>query len=99
MARKTESFKLEESKKVIVLYDNIEPSAAEQTLINYYLSNGFMPMLETKKKGKTVAEMREDLKADEETLKKFNTLYDEKGGFHKACKVYAEWKKANKTKK
>ena len=98
MARKTASFKLNNEKKVIVLYDNVEQSTAEKNLVEYYLKNGYTPMFETKKKGKTVAEMRKDLESDKETLEKFNAAYNEKNGFHSACKIYTTWKKENKNK-
>lgn len=108
MARKADSYKLVEKAikdrktketktiKCIVLYNNVEPTPAEQKMIDFYLLNGYTPMFEEKKSGKKVAEMREEM--DKETLEKFDAAYNnkEKGGFHKACKIYAEWKKANK---
>ena len=52
MARKTASFKLNNEKKIIVLYDNVEQSTAEKNLVEYYLKNGYTPMFETKKLSK-----------------------------------------------
>lgn len=106
MARKAESYKLvektvkdrksKESKtvKCIVLYNNVEPTPAEQKMIDFYLLNGYTPMFEEKKCGIKVEEMRKEM--DEKTLEKFNAAYKEKGGFHKACKIYADWKKTKK---
>lgn len=96
MAHKATSFKLNEKKKIIIIYTNVEPSKAEQTLIDFYLTNGYAPMLEEKKAGKSVADMRKELNADAETLKKFNEAYDKKNGFFEACKIYGEWAKKNK---
>lgn len=102
MAHKAESFKLTKKKtkkgevNIIVLYTNVEISPAEQMLIDRYLNLGYEPMFEEKKAGKSVAEMREELKADADALAKFETVYKEKNGFFKACKVYGEWKKNNK---
>lgn len=102
MAHKAESFKIgtKKTKKgevnVIVLYTNVEANPAEQMLIDRYLKMGFEPLFEEKKASVRVAEMRKDLKKDPDTLAKFEETYKEKNGFHKACKIYAEWKKNNK---
>lgn len=96
MAHKAKSFKLDQKKKVIVIYTNIE-EPAEKPLVDYYLNAGFTPMFEEKKPTKTVSDMRKELKADANALKAFEDAYKEKdGGFFKACKIYADWKKANK---
>lgn len=106
MAKKPKSFRLDEAKKQIIIFDNVVASPAEVDLKNYYLSNGYKPMTETKKAGITVAEMRKALKKDPEALAKFNELYKtkekvknpetgkEEVGFHRACKFFTEWKKA-----
>lgn len=106
MAHKAESFRVGKKivKKgkekvevdVIVLYTNVEANPAEQMLIDRYLKMGYEPMFEEKKASVSVAEMRKDLKQDAETLAKFEEVYKAKNGFHKACKIYAEWKKAQK---
>lgn len=102
MAHKAESFKVATKKtkkgevNVIVLYTNVEANPAEQMLIDRYLKMGFEPMFEEKKASVSVADMRKDLKADAEALAKFEEAYKVKNGFHKACKIYAEWKKAQK---
>jgi len=100
MAHKAKSFKLDQKKKVIVIYTNVEVSA-EKPLIDYYLNAGFTPMFEEKKPAKTVDEMRKELlKADENLYNAFEDAYHDKdGGFFKACKIYTEWKKENKKKK
>lgn len=110
MARKAESYKLVEktvidrktkgtkTENCIVLYNNVEPTPAEQKMIDFYLLKGYTPMFEEKKKGATVAQMRADMKGTE-YAERFETAYNEKGGFHKACKIYAEWKKAKKESK
>lgn len=95
MAHKPTSFKLNEKKKVIVIYTNVE-AAAEKQLIDFYLGQGYKPMFEDKKAAKTVEEMRKELSADKEMLDKFNAEYEKKNGFFSACKVYAEWKKSAK---
>ena len=102
MAHKAESFKVATKKtkkgevNVIVLYTNVEANPAEQMLIDRYLKMGFEPMFEEKKASLSVADMRKDLKKDEEALAQFEEAYKEKNGFHKACKIYANWKKAQK---
>ena len=102
MAHKAESYKVATKKtkkgevNVIVLYTNVEANPAEQMLIDRYLKMGFEPMFEEKKASVSVADMRKDLKKDEEALAQFEEAYKEKNGFHKACKIYANWKKAQK---
>ena len=100
MAHKAESFRLEKktSKNVIVLYTNVEPNSAEQMLIDRYLNMGYEPKFEEKKASKSVEEMRAEMATDEEALAKFNEAYSKKSGFFDACKVYADWKKAKKSK-
>ena len=47
-------------------------------------------------------DMREEMKDDPETLKKFNDTYankDDKKAFFKACKIYSDWAKAQKKAK
>ena len=110
MAHKAQSFKVEkktikkrQNKKtistevnVIILYTNVEPSPAEQMLINRYLDMGYEPMFEEKKTSLSVAEMRDELKNDADAKAKFEEAYKQKNGFFKACKVYSEWKKNSK---
>ena len=106
MAHKAESFRVgkktvkkgkeKEEVDVIILYANVEANPAEQMLIDRYLKMGFEPMFEEKKASVSVADMRKELKADAETLAKFEEAYAVKNGFHKACKIYAEWKKNQK---
>ena len=98
MARKPESFRIIEDEKVIVLYENVEPSKMEERLIDYYLSKGYLPKIETKKKGITVDEMRAELEANPDTLADFEAAYKDKEGFYKATKIYTEWKKTQKEK-
>lgn len=92
MATKAKSFRIIEKKKAIVIYTNVEEIESEKPLIEIYLKAGYTPMIEEKKKGTTVAEMREEMKYDEKALADFNKAYGEKGGFHSACKVYTKWK-------
>ena len=105
MAKKIQSFRIDEKKKAIIIYNNVEPIAAEETLKMFYLNNGYRPLIDEKKKGITVDEMIAELESDKEALKKFEELYgckdkkaiaEKKAGFHAACKFYNEWKKANK---
>ena len=96
MAKKAETFRIIEKKKEIILYTNVELNPAEEKLKEYYLSHGYEPKFEEKKKGITVGEMREELKKDVDTYNAFEQAYKEKGGFHKACKIYTAWKKEHK---
>lgn len=99
MAHKPESFRIDEKKKVIVLYTNETQSDAEKTLIQSYLMGGYTPKMEEKKPAKTVAEMKKELSADENALKEFEAIYKSKAkgkGFFGACKYYGEWAKKNK---
>ena len=95
MAHKAESFKVDEKKKAIIIYTNVAATPAEETAKAFYMQNGYAPMFEEKKKGATVAQMRADMKGTE-FAERFEAAYKEKGGFHTACKIYAEWKKAKK---
>ena len=97
MAHKPTSFKLDEKKKAIIIYTNVEVEA-EKSLIELYLKSGYAPMFSEKKSSKTVKDMRKELSADEEALKKFNEIYEQKNGFFDACKFYSNWKKEQKTK-
>ena len=95
--------------KTIVLYTNVRIEA-ETDLINFYLDRGYQPKYEEKKDSIKVADMRKELAVDKEALDKFNEAYAKKitknmtkeekkeAGFFGACKVYTEWKKANKEK-
>ena len=104
MAHKAESFRIGKKivKKgkekvevdVIILYTNVQANIAEQMLIDRYLKMGYEPMFEEKKASVSVNEMRNELKQDEETLAKFEEIYKQKNGFHKACKIYSDWKKS-----
>lgn len=100
MAHKPKSFKLNEKKKQIIIYTNVD-APAEGFLRDRYMNMGYEAMFEEKKPSKSVAEMREELEADPEALKAFNEAYASKGkgknvGFFKACKIYTDWKKNNK---
>lgn len=100
MAHKPKSFKLNEKKRQIIIYSNVD-APAEEFLKNRYLDMGYEPLFEEKKSTKSVADMKAELKADPEALKAFNEAYASKGkgkdvGFFKACKIYTEWKKNNK---
>lgn len=98
MAHKAKSFKLNQKKKVIVIYTNVD-EPAEKPLVDYYLNAGFSPMFDEKKPTKSVADMRKELEADKNALKAFNDAYgnkEDKKAFFKACKIYSDWKKANK---
>lgn len=102
MAKKIQSFRIDEKKKAIIIYTNVEPIAAEETVKTFYLNKGYMPLLEEKKKGITVEEMREEMKDDIKALEEFNKLYtckdkkkieEKKAGFHAACKFFNKWVK------
>lgn len=114
MAKKFESFRLDEKKHAIILYTNAAPSVIEEEkpLRDYYLNNGWFPMKEEKKKT-TVEMMRSHFENDKEALAEFNRLYalkeneitevgkngKKKTGFHLAAKYHADYVKAHKQKK
>lgn len=98
MAKKPQSFKINEKKKEIILYTNVEQNNAEKELIKFYLTSGYSPKMEEKKKSPTVAEMRKQMKSEPNTLELFEKAYKEKNGFHKAMKIYSDFIKRNKTK-
>lgn len=106
MAHKAKSFKLVEKKdkstgvvvkRNIVIYTNVD-EPAEKMLIDFYLQQGYTPMFEEKKPPMSVKEMKDNLKNDEEALKKFEEAYGKKD-FFGACKVHSTWKKEQKKKK
>lgn len=96
MAKKAQSFKVDNKKKVIVIYNNVEQTDGERTVIEFYLKQGYTPKFDDKAKSKTVAEMKAELEQDEEALANFKNAYAEKNGFHNACKIYTDWVKAQK---
>ena len=102
MARNASSFRLIKDKKVIVIYSNEVPSPAEETLIKFYLGDGYTPKMEEKKPGIKIKEMRKKLEKDApDVLEKFNKAYnnkEDKKAFFNACKVYSDWEKAQKNK-
>lgn len=113
MAHKATSYDIRTSKKTgknfLVLYDNVEPTAAEQKMIDRFISMGYEVRFEEKKVGKTKAEMLEELKNDAEAKTEFEDYYSgkrkmyNKDGtelqqFFAACKVYQAWAKKNKKK-
>lgn len=112
MAHKAKSYYLgatKAGKHYIVLYDNIEPTPAEQQVIDRFIGLGYDVKFEEKKTSKTVAEMLKDLKNDAAALQEFNAYYnkektmEDKNGkelqaFFAACKVYQEWVKKQKNK-
>lgn len=101
MAKKAESFKVIAKTKTIILYTNVEQNDAEKTLIEFYLNNGYTPKFEEKKEGKSVEDMRKEMKDDVETLKNFNDTYgnkEDKKAFFNACKIYTKWVKDKKAK-
>lgn len=98
MARKANSFKVNDKEREIIIYSNVEQPPVESNLVAFYLTNGYKPKFEEKKKGKTVSEMRAELKVlGDDKLAEFNRLYkikadkkdkNSKSGFHLACKYY-----------
>jgi hypothetical protein len=95
MASKPKSFRVDEKKQTIVLYTNVERPKAEDMLVQFYLKQGFKALVEEKKKGKTVSQMKKEMKGTE-ALKEFEKAYESEGGFFEACKIYNKWKKENK---
>lgn len=106
MAKKPQTFRIIPEDKIIVIYTNCteQEKQAEKELRLFYLNAGYQVKLEEKKKGKSVDEMRAELKKkDEAALKEFNRIYelkltkdkeeDKERGFFGACKYYNEWKK------
>ena len=108
MARKAESFKIDEKTKSIIVYTNVEQNPAEEKAMKMYVSMGYTLKFAEKKATMGIEEMRAELEADTEALNKFNEVYATKAkknatkkeksevGFFGACKVYNEWKKNNK---
>ena len=98
------SYRLDDKEKVITIYTNAteEEKAKEKELREFYLLNGYKPVL-AKKNTLTIAKMRKNLSGDEEALAKFEKLYAEKTtkkdpkfgetGMGKATKFYNDWKK------
>ena len=111
MAHKATSFKVDDKKKAIIVYTNVEAPAGEKTMIEFYLGMGYTLLFEEKKKSKGIPEMREELGADPEALAKFNEIYNTKPaenatkkeksevGFFGACKFYTDWVKKQKKSK
>lgn len=101
MAHKATAFSVNQKKKIITIYTNIEMNPAEKGVYEFYLANGYTPVFCEKKDGITVKVMRDTLKNDKKALDEFNDIYkskDKDKGFFGACKYFNEWKKANKIK-
>lgn len=96
MARREKTFSVNEEKKIITIWTNLEENAEDEKSINWYVRHGYTPKLAQKKPSVKVAEIREELKNAPDTLNEFNAKYKEKGGFHNAMKFYNDWKKAQK---
>ena len=103
MARNASSFRVVKGKKIIVLYNNITPTPAEETLIKMYVSDGYTPKFEEKKAGISVGDMRKKLEKEApEVFAQFNEAYekkDDKMAFFNACKIYTDWEKSQKKAK
>lgn len=112
MAHKAQSYYIGTTKKgknFIALYDNVEPTAAEQKMIDRFISQGYEVRFEEKKASQKVEDMKAALAADAEALAKFEAIYkgDEKvfkkdgkeqTAFFAACAFFNDWKKKNKKK-
>jgi len=95
------NYKVKGNKVIANIAELTEKEIAE---IKNYMALGFT--LEKKKATKTVTveDMRKALADDAATLKAFNEAYADNAaakdfkdtGFAKACKIYTEWKKAQK---
>lgn len=113
MAHKPESFRVDAKKKTITIYTNIEQERAEQIAIDAYLRMGYSLLVDEKKKGTTVKDVKKEMGVDADALAKFEEIYGEKipddkkedkdylkeHGFHGAMKYYQEWKKGRENKK
>lgn len=109
MAKAQKTFKIDEGKKVIIVYSNLNQTEEDDIIIQKYAKYGYTIQLKEKKKAETVSEMRAKLELeDKAALDEFNRLYaikkdkndeESKSGFHLACKFYTDWKKDNKKKK
>lgn len=103
MAKKKVNYKIDGK---CVIAKIAELTEEELSAVKNYIALGFELKEPEKKPGIKVSEMREELKADAEALKKFNELYKikadkEKGikpGFYQACIFFNAWKKKNKSK-
>ena len=110
--RKKPTYKIDEKNKIVIIYSNMEQTAAEKQFIkDYYLDAGYTLKLVERKINPTVEEMMEALKnADMDLYNAFVEAYNtklkktEKGekakfnesGFAKACKIYNTWDKARR---
>lgn len=99
--RKKKNYKID-GNKIIAKIAELTPE--ELQAIKNYIALGYELTEPEKKKGITVAEMREALNKDAKALAEFERLYktkaDEKkgikAGYFQACKYFNEWKKENK---
>ena len=80
-------------------------SEKDLAVVKNYVALGYKLINKKVTKSPSIDEMRAELSVDAETLKKFNAAYAKKTkgkvafketGFSEACKIYNEWKKANK---
>lgn len=112
MAHKPQSYYIGTTKKgtnFIALYENVEPSAGEQKMIDRFISQGYEVRFEEKKASPKVEDMRAALAGDAVALAKFEAIYkgdeevfkkdgSKQTAFFAACAFFNDWKKKNKKK-
>lgn len=92
-----------------VIANVAELTENELAIVRNYIALGYtLKEKNTKQKTKSIADMREELKNDKETLEKFEAAYATKApkgnkdfketGFGKACMIYNAWAKEHKVK-
>ena len=79
---------------LVWIYENIATIIICAVLI-IVIAAIIINMVKNKKKGKSVDEMRKEMKGTD-ALTQFEKAYAEKNGFFNACKIYNAWKKENK---
>lgn len=102
MARTQKSYRVDKKNKKVILFTNVEQTAADKFVINQYVESGWTLKAEKKV---SVEDMKKALKKESEfALEEFERLYNlnEKDGalgFHRACQYYTNFTKAKEYKK
>ena len=101
MARAQKAYRIDTKNKKVIIYNGMERTEEDKEIIEMYMKIGYIVKKEDKK-SVSVAQMRKELKKDPETLNAFNEAYtsdeviDNRIGYHRALKIYSDWKKEQK---
>lgn len=104
MARERKNYSVS-NEKMTITAEVATLSEKDLAVVKNFVALGYTLINKKVPKSPSIDDMRAELSVDADTLKKFNAAYARKTkgkvafketGFSEACKIYNEWKKANK---